>query len=135
MQHPRKSRRGTSAVLGVLLLVLVCFAFGIVFFGFVNTNISSAVSNFNTQMVGLLVKSFSINATHIVAYLQNAGNQMIELTNAYVNGLLASLTAMVKITPNAIGEAVLQGNFLPGNTYTVKLASIFNTEISFQASF
>jgi hypothetical protein len=86
-------------------------------------------------MVGLLVKSFSINATHIVAYLQNAGNEMIELTNAYINGLVASLTAMVKITPNAIAEAVLQGNFLPGNTYTVKLASIFNTEISFQASF
>jgi hypothetical protein len=135
MRHPRKSRRGTSAVLGVLLLVIVCFAFGIVFFGFVNTNISFAVSNFNTQMVGLLVKSFSINATHIVAYLQNAGSKMVELTNAYVNGLVASLIAMVKITPNAIAEAVLQGNFLPGNTYTVKLASIFNTEISFQASF
>ena len=133
-QHP-KSRRGTSAVLGVGMLILVCFAFGIVYFNFVNTNISFATSTFNSQMVSLLVKSFTINATHIVANLLNAGSAAIEFTNAYVNGLVTALTTIVQIGPNAIGTAILQGNFLPDNTYNIKLANIFNTEITFQVTF
>jgi hypothetical protein len=52
-----------------------------------------------------------------------------------VNGIVTTLTALVQIAPNAIGEAILQGNFLSGDTYTIKLANIFNTEVSFQASF
>jgi ABC-type Fe3+ transport system substrate-binding protein len=135
MRTPRKSRRGTSAVLGVMLLVLVSFAFGIVYFGFVNTNISLATANFNTQMVALLLKSFSINATHIVAYLQNEGSKIVEITNAYVNGLITNLATIVQIVPNAIEAAVLQGSFVAGNTYSVKLANIFNMEVTFQASF
>ncbi len=135
MPRPPKNRRGTSAVLGVLLLVLVCFAFGIVYFGFVSSNIQFATSAFNTQMVALLLKSFTINATHIVAYLMNAGSKMVEITNAYVDGLITALSAMVQIVPNAVGAAVLQGSFQPGNTYSVKLASIFNTVVTFEASF
>ena len=117
------------------MLVLVCFAFGIVYINFVNTNISFATSTFNSQMVSLLVKSFTINTTHIVANLLNAGSAVIEFTNAYVDGLVTALTAIVQIAPNAIGTAILQGNFLPGNTYNVKLANIFNTEIAFQVTF
>jgi hypothetical protein len=132
-QHPRP-RRGTSAVFGVVLLVIVCFAFGIIFFNFVNGNLSLAVSSFNTQMVAILLKSFTMNSTHVVAYLQNAGSKLIDITNAYVNGLIASLTAIVQVAPNALGAAILLGNFQPGNTYTVKLSSIFNTEVTFQAS-
>ncbi len=135
MPDPRKTQRGTSAALGVILLFLVCFAFGIVYFGFVTTNIQLATSTFNTQMVALLLKSFSFNATHIVAYLQNAGNKMVEITNAYVNGLITNLADIVHIVPNAVGAAVLQGAFAAGATYSMKLASIFNTEITFQASF
>ena len=90
---------------------------------------------FNAQMVAILLKSFTINATHVVAYLQNAGTKIIEITNAYVNGLIASLTAIVQVVPNALGAAILQGNFQPGNTYSIKLSTIFNTEITFQASF
>ena len=133
-QHPR-SRRGTSAVFGATLLVIVCFAFGIIFFNFVNGNLSLAESNFNTQMVAILLKSFTINSTHLIAYLQNAGTKLIEITNAYVNGLIASLTAIVQVLPNALEAAILQGNFQPGNTYSIKLSTIFNTEITFQASF
>lgn len=120
---------------GATLLVIVCFAFGIIFFNFVNGNLSLAESNFNTQMVAILLKSFTINSTHVIAYLQNAGTKIVEITNAYVNGLIATLTAMVEVVPNALGAAILQGDFQPGNTYTIKLSTIFNTEIAFQASF
>ena len=116
-------------------LVIITFAFGIVFFNFVMSNVSFAANTFNTQMAAMLLKSFTINATHIIAYVQNTGAAAVEISSAYVNGLVTTLTAMVQIAPNAIGEAILQGNFLSGDTYTIKLANIFNTEVSFQASF
>jgi hypothetical protein len=134
-QHPKRSRKGSTAVFAVLLLVLITFASGILFYNFVMSNISFATNTYNTQMVALLVKSFTINATHIVAFLQNTGAAMVEFTNAYVNGLITALVTLVQIAPNAIGAAILQGDFVAGNTYTVKLANIFSTEVTFQASF
>jgi hypothetical protein len=134
-QHPKRSRKGSTAVFAVLLLVLITFASGILFYNFVMSNISFATNTYNTQMVALLVKSFTINATHIVAFLQNTGAAMVEFTNAYVNGLITALVTLVQIAPNAVGAAILQGDFLAGNTYTVKLANIFSTEVTFQASF
>jgi hypothetical protein len=133
--HPKKSRRASTAVFGVLLLVLVTFVSGILFYTFVMDNVSFATETFNTQMVGLLMKSFSINATHIVAFLQNTGSKLVEITTAYVNGLVTAIVNLVKIAPQAIGSIILAGSFIPGNTYDVKLGSIFNTEVTFQASF
>jgi hypothetical protein len=133
--YPKKSRRASKAVFGVLLLVLVTFVSGILFYTFVMDNVSFATETFNTQMVGLLMKSFSINATHIVAFLQNTGSKLIEITTAYVNGLVAAIVNLVKIAPEAIGSVILAGDFIPGNTYDVKLGSIFNTEVTFQASY
>jgi len=133
--HPKRSRRASTAVFGVILLVLVTFVSGILFYTFVMDNVSFATDTFNTQMVGLLMKSFSINATHIVAFLQNTGSALVEVTTAYVNGLVTAIVNLVKIAPEAIGSVILTGNFLPGNTYDVKLANIFNTEVTFQASF
>jgi len=133
--HPKRACKGSTAVFAVLLLVLITFVSGILFYNFVMSNISLATNSYNTQMVALFLKSFSINATHIVALIQNTGTSIFEATNAYVNGLITSLVTLVQIAPNAIGSAILQGDFLPGNTYTVKLANIFSTEVTFQASF
>ena len=119
----------------VLLLVLVTFVSGILFYTFVMDNINFATETFNTQMVGLLLNSFTMNSTHIVAFLKNTGSTLIEVTSAYVNGLVTAIVNLVKIAPNAIGSVILTGNFLPGNTYDVKLASIFNSEVTFKASF
>ena len=134
-KQPKKSRRASTAVFGVLLLVLVTFVTGILFYTFVMDNINFATEKISTQIAGLLLDSFSINSTHIVASLKNAGSTLVEITTAYVNGLVTAITNLVKIAPNAIGAVILTGNFLPGNTYDVKLANIFNTEVTFQATF
>jgi flagellin-like protein len=133
--HPKKSRRGSTAVFGVLLLVLVTFVSGILFYTFVMDNVNFATEAFNIQMVGLLVESFTMNSTHIVAFLQNTGAALIEITSAYVNGLVTAIVNLVKIAPDAIGSVILAGSFIAGNTYDVKLGNIFNNEVTFQASF
>ena len=136
MAHrPKKSRRGSSAVFGVLLLVLITFVSGILFYTFVMQNISFATNTFSNQMAALLVNSFSINATHIVAFLQNTGSKLIEITNAYVNGLITAIVNIVKIAPNAVGAVILAGEFIAGNTYNVKVGTIFGTDVTFQVSF
>jgi flagellin-like protein len=134
-QHHKKSRRGSTAVFGVLLLVLITFVSGILFYTFVMQNINFATNTFSTQMAALLVNSFSINATHIVAFLQNTGSDLVEVTSAYVNGLITAIVNMVKIAPNAIGAVILAGSFIAGSVYSVKLGTIFNTDVTFQASF
>ena len=134
-QHPKKSRRGSTAVFGVLLLILITFVSGILFYTFVMQNINFATNTFSTQMAALLVNSFSINATHVVAFLQNTGSTLVEVTSAYVNGLITAIVNMVKIAPNAIGAVILAGSFIAGNMYSIKLGTIFNTDVTFQASF
>jgi hypothetical protein len=98
-------------------------------------NINFATETINNRMVGLLLNSFSINSTHIVALLKNTGSALIEITSAYVNGIVIAIANLVKIAPNTIGSVILRGTFLPGNTYGVKLANIFNAEVTFQASY
>lgn len=134
-QHPKKSRRGSTAVFAVLLLVLITFVSGILFYTFVMQNIEFATNTFSNQMAALLVNSFTINSTHIVAFLQNTGSGLVEITSAYVNGLITAIVNLAKIAPNAVGAVILTGSFLAGNTYSVKLGTIFNTEVTFQASF
>jgi hypothetical protein len=115
--------------------VLVTFVSGILFYTFVMDNVHFATDTLNTQLAGLLLNSFSINSTHIVAFLKNTGSALVEITSAYVNGIVTALVNLVKIAPKAMGSVVLTGTFLPGNMYDIKLASIFNTEVTFQASF
>jgi hypothetical protein len=136
MTHrPKRSLRASTAVFAVILLVLITFVSGILFYSFVMQNVTYATNTYNTQMVGLLLNSFSINATHIVAFIQNTGAALIEITSAYVNGLITAIVNLVQIAPNAIGAVILTGDFQPGNTYDIKLANIFNTEVTFHASY
>ena len=122
-RQPKRSRRRSTAVFAVLLLILITFS-GSLFYTFAMDNISFAANTYKTQMVALLVNSFTINATHIVAFLQNTGSAIVEITTAYVNGLITAIVNLAKIAPNATSAVILTGNFLPGNTYSVKLANI-----------
>ena len=114
--------------------MLITFVSGILFYTFVMQNVSFATNTFSNQIAALLVDSFTINSTHIVAFLQNTGSKLVEITSAYINGLIAAIVNLVKIVPNAVGAVILSGTFLAGNTYNVKLGTIFSTEVTFQAS-
>ena len=127
-----RSKKGTSKVLGILMTTIVVLVSGFVFSDFVMSNVNLAKNTFNTQMKSLLLDSFSANTTHIVAFIKNSADKVIEFTQAYVNNMLGTLhggKAMIK--PFSIGVATIRGSFAQGNTYTVKLSNIFNAAITF----
>ncbi|MCK4222938.1 hypothetical protein KAX01_01465 [Candidatus Bathyarchaeota archaeon] len=89
-------------------------------------------TTFNTQMKSLLLDHFSVNQTHIVIFLKNTADEIIEITKAYVNHLLAILhEGKTVIAPLTTGIATIMGSFTLGNTYEVKLTSLFSIDLSF----
>jgi len=130
-----KSRDATSAVFATLLLVLLVFAFGIFFYNFVMANVELATNTFNTEMASLLLKSFTINSTHLISWLQNTGNNLVKITTAYVNGLIATVQGKLEIEPQTIQPIVIVSSFIKGNTYTVKLQGLFGVIMSFQVTY
>ena len=134
-KKPPRSRRATTAVFGVLLMILVTCVSGVLFYTFVMDNITFTTETLNTKIAELLLNSFSMNSTHIVAFLKITGSQLIEVTNAYMNGLIAVIANLVKIAPDAVGTVVLTGTFIAGQIYIVALGNIFSTQATFEASF
>lgn len=135
MKRIVKSRDATSAVFATLLLVLLVFAFGIFFYNFVMANVELATNTFNTEMASLLLKSFTINSTHLISWLQNTGNNLVKITTAYVNGLIATVQGKLEIEPQTIQPIVIVSSFIKGNTYTVKLQGLFGVIMSFQVTY
>jgi len=135
MYGSTKGRKASSCVYAVSLMVIITFALGMVFFNFVTSKVDFAKNTFVSQMSAILLQSFRMNATHVTACLQNAGNAFIKITGAYVNGLAAALTDAVQIDPGSVGVASVVGIFTEGCTYTVKLLSVFDTVLSFNVRY
>ena len=130
-----KRRRASLSVFGMLLMLVMTCVMGFVFYEFVADKIDFARNVFSSQMSAILLQSFSINATHITAWLQNTGTALIEITGAYVNGFVSALVNIADIAPGSVGAASMLGTFTQGCTYTVKLLSAFNTVISFDIQY
>jgi hypothetical protein len=126
------SKKGTSMVLGSLLMIIVVFAGGFIFFNFVMYNVNFAKTTLNTQLGSLLLQSVSANTTHIIAYIQNTAKQTVEFTLAYVNDFIATLqSGKATISPLSTQTATIVGSFTKGSTYTVKLTNVLNVGLTF----
>ena len=135
MKSLAKSKKGSSLVLGMALLVIVTLVGGIFFYNYVMGSINFSTSAFNTQMKMLLLESARVNGTHITALLKNVGTKALDITNAYVNQIPALLQRALQIAPAALGMASIGGSYSQGTTYTVKLAGLFGVLISFDVTF
>jgi hypothetical protein len=122
-------------VYGVLLMLVMTSVMGFVLYGFVMDKVNFATGMFSSQMSSILLQSFSINATHITAWLQNTGTALVEITGAYVNGFASALVTTADIAPGSVGAASMLGIFIQGYTYNVRFLSAFNTVLSFDIKF
>jgi len=135
MRKLARSRKGSSLALATLLLVVVTLVAGVLFYSTIAGSVSSMTNNFNTQMSLLLLEASSINATHITAFIRNTGQFCVEILNAYVNSQIALLVNAVKISASALGITYVKGDYSKGATYSVKLAGMFGTLITFEVTF
>jgi ABC-type lipoprotein release transport system permease subunit len=136
MKNIIKARKATSLVFAILLIFIAIIASGMMLFNFVMSKMDFMEKTFNSQMAGLLLQSLQINSTHITVWLQNAGNALIKITGAYVNGLIATLVnSNVQIEPGLTAPVFIQSIFIKGNTYTVKLLSALNTVVTFEITY
>jgi len=135
MRELARSRKGSSLVLATLLLVVVTLVAGVLFYNTIMGSVSSMTNNFNTQISLILLESSSINATHITAFIRNTSQYTVEILNAYVNSEIALLVNAVKIAASSLGITYVRGDYEEGTTYSVKLAGMFGTLITFQATY
>lgn len=135
MKRLVKSRNATSAVFATLLLVLLAFTFGIFFYNFVMAHVEFATNAINTEMSALILKSFTINSTNLISWVQNIGKTLVKITAAYVNGLIAAVQSSLEIEPETTQPIVIISSFIKGNTYTIKLQGLFGTIMSFEVKY
>jgi len=128
-------KKGTSAVLAVLLMVMVTAASGIMLYNYVMAHVESMKTNLSIQLSLLLLESANINATHITAFVRNTGSNVVSIINAYVNNVPVLLSQGIQIAPASLGVAHVSGAYTKGITYTVKLASVLGTLLTFKVTF
>jgi len=129
------SKKGSSLVLGSVLMIIVTLIGGIFFYNFVMGSVQSATNNLNTQMSILLLDSVRINSTHIIAWIRNTGSSVVSVVNAYVNNQIAWLANQVKVAASSEAVAYISGAFATGSIYTVKLAGMFGTLLTFEVKY
>jgi len=135
MRKLARSRKGSSLVLASILLVVITIVAGVLFYNTIMGSVSSMTNNLNTQMSLLLVENSRINATCITAFIRNSGQYAVDIVNAYVNDEIAALAQTVKVAAAALGVAYIQGTYAEGSSYSVKLASLFGTLITFEVKY
>ncbi len=135
MSALKKSRKGSSLVLGSIMLVMVTLIAGILLYSYVSGSLDAMTSQFNTQIQHLLLQWATINSTKITAMLQNSGPKAISITNAYVNNIPVLLEQNLQINPSSVEAAYINGNYQKGTNYNVKLAGIFGLLLKFEVSY
>jgi len=138
MRALASSKKGSSIVLVSVLMIIVTLIGGIIFYNFVMGKVQSMQNNLNTQMSILLLESVNINSTHIRAFIRNTGSSLVSVVNAYVNNEIALLINEVKVAASSAAIAYISGKntlFMPGSTYTVKLAGMFGTLLTFDVKY
>jgi len=135
MKSITKSCDAISSVFATLLLIILVVISGLTLYNFVMSKVEFMQNMFDTQMSTLILKSFTINSTHLISWIQNTGGRIIKITAAYVNGLIAAVQGLSEIEPYSIQPIVITASFIKGNTYTVKLQGLFGIVITFQVAY
>jgi len=138
MRALASSKKGSSLVMASVLMIIVTLIGGIILYNYVMGSVQSMTNNLNTQMSLLLLDSVKINSTHITAWIRNTGDSVINIANAYVNNQIALLINEVKVAAYSATVAYITGKnilFTQGSSYTVKLAGMFGTLLTFEVKY
>jgi len=135
MRTLASSKKGSSLVMASVLMIIVTMIGGIFFYNYVMGSVNSMTDNLNTQMSILLLDTVYINGTHIRAWIRNSGSSVVSILNAYVNDQIGLLVREVKIAASSIAVALISGTYIHGSTYSVKLAGMWGTLLTFDVKY
>ena len=130
MRNLRKSLKGISPVLSVLMMIAVAVAASLVTYAWVMGYLS-----FTTSRVGkaIQIQSMGLDGTDLKVYVQNVGDSLVSLKNGeclYIDGVLqissnpvpASLekgdTATITVTGFTVNPGVS-----PGHAYVIRVTT------------
>jgi hypothetical protein len=140
-----RSRKGFSAIIASLILMLLAVAAGVVVYGYVMGWIGGATTN--PRMTGHLsfdMTSASVATNNITLAIRNVGGTSVVLANVYVQGVdrtnycsvngnatVLNLTGYPLLVQQVANMTIIyQGTMSTGSYYTVQVACKDGTVIS-----
>jgi len=135
MRTLASSKKGSSLVLASVLMIVVTLIGGIFLYNYVMGSVNKMTDNLNKQLSILMLETVNINSTHISAWIRNTGSYIVSVVNAYINNEIAWLVNEVKVAAESAAAAYITGIFKHGSTYTVKLAGLFGTLLTFEVEY
>jgi len=109
-----------KAAVAVFLLVFATVIFGgFVFYRFMFDLTEKMKTTFPAQT--LLLEAYDVNETCVKVYVRNCASLGVQVTEAYVNERLCDLRQSATVAPSEIGIINLEGSYVRGETYSVKI--------------
>ena len=123
-------RKGISTFIATLLLMVLAVSAGVVIYAYTMGYLGGFGGT--EQLGAMSIDTYSGTNTTISAYVRNIGKTTVNVSRAYVDGDPAIITGgSVEIEENAVELVAVEGLFVSGHTYDVKLIAEDNTQISF----
>jgi len=105
----RRSVKGISPVISVLLMIAIAVAASLVAYAWV-----MGYMDFTTTKVGKTIQIQSVSLDTNTVYVQNVGDADVVITDLYVNGELDAASASITSTP-----------LIPGDTIGIPAVTVF----------
>lgn len=117
-------RKAASHTLSIMLLVVITFIVGMLFYNFVAGLVGNYTKPASTEPFSLRIENVTINNTCITVYVRNALDQAVTIDTAYVNNephAILSLSNKVTISENSTGKVFIMGSYNAGARYEIKI--------------
>ena len=139
-----KPRRGVSAYIAVILLLLLAVSAGAIIYTATMGQMGGLPDETGTNMGAISLDSASITQDGVTAYLRNLGGSSMEIDRVYIDGVPAEdLGFNIEINDPGTGDDIVgvnematitvdaPGGFTPGTSYEVKILTTNNRQITF----
>jgi flagellin-like protein len=130
----KQNKKGVSPIIATLLLIVIAVAAAVVTYAFVTGFIGTATTNAN-QPGQMSVDSYQITGPNaVIAYVRNTGTKNLNVTTAYLDGLIATgiPATGVPLSTGIVGTLTLGGgvNLDNGASHTLRIVAADGTQVS-----
>lgn len=127
-----RNKKGVSPIIATLLLIVIAVAAGVVTYSFVMGFIGGAGGQSGTTGQINIESAVINNATTTTAYVRNTGSKNVNITTAYVDGVLVALnnTAGYTATPGQLQTVVINWGTTDTQSHVLRIVCADSTQAS-----